>query len=272
MAAGGRVRRGPGCVRACATGCARQSPADARHHHRRPDRSADARPGGRRSRQRHRRCRAASRDDAGDRCRRRVRRLPDPRLVGHARALRRRPRPRRGEQGAASALCGARHHDRPRCVGRPSRPGAGVAARDRQRDALRAHAVELRPKDRGDRTGLERHARNGVGSGGRQALETLRRLDVDFVKITDSTLTPELFLYAVRKARAAGLKTSGHIPMALTVRQAVDAGISSIEHLDYAFKAGVKDEAAIAADFAAGRIDRAEANRASTRGSIARQR
>ena len=80
-----------------------------------------------------------------------------------------------------------------------------------------------------------------------------RRLDVDFVKITDSTLRPELFLYAVRKARAAGLKASGHIPMALTVREAVDAGISSIEHLDYAFKAGVKDEAAIAADFAAGR-------------------
>jgi len=49
--------------------------------------------------------------------------------------------------------------------------------------------------------------------------------------------------------------------MALTVQQAVDAGISSIEHLDYAYKAGVKDEAAIAADFAAGRIDRAEASR-----------
>ena len=94
-----------------------------------------------------------------------------------------------------------------------------------------------------------------------RAIDTLKTLDVDFVKITDSTLKPELFLYAVSKARAAGLKTSGHIPMALTVRQAVDAGISSIEHLDYAFKAGVKDEAAIAADFAAGRIDRAEANR-----------
>jgi imidazolonepropionase-like amidohydrolase len=94
-----------------------------------------------------------------------------------------------------------------------------------------------------------------------RAMTTLGKLDVDFVKITDSTLTPGLFLYAVRKARAAGLKVSGHIPMALTVREAVDAGLSSIEHLDYAFKAGVKDEAAIAADFAAGRIDRAEANR-----------
>jgi imidazolonepropionase-like amidohydrolase len=93
------------------------------------------------------------------------------------------------------------------------------------------------------------------------ALERLRRDRVDFVKITDSTLTPPLFLYALSRAREAGLRTSGHIPMALTVAQAVDAGIRSLEHIDYAYKAGVKGEAAIAADFAAGRIDRAEANR-----------
>lgn len=94
------------------------------------------------------------------------------------------------------------------------------------------------------------------------ALIRLKERDkVDFVKITDSTLKPELFLYTLGKAKALGLRTSGHIPMALTVQQAVDAGISSIEHLDYAYNAGAKDEAAIAADFAAGRIDRAEANR-----------
>ncbi len=92
------------------------------------------------------------------------------------------------------------------------------------------------------------------------AFKRLRDDRVDFVKITDSTLTPALFLEAVKGARANGLRASGHIPMALTVQQAVDAGISSIEHLDYAYKAGVKDEAAIAADFAAGRITRAEAN------------
>ena len=98
------------------------------------------------------------------------------------------------------------------------------------------------------------------------ALDREQRDQVDFVKITDSTLKPELFLYALRQAKQRGLRTSGHIPMALTVEQAVDAGISSIEHLDYAFKAGVKDEAAIAADFAAGRIDRAEANARLRRG------
>jgi imidazolonepropionase-like amidohydrolase len=93
------------------------------------------------------------------------------------------------------------------------------------------------------------------------AITKLEGLRVDFVKITDSTLDPQLFLYAVAQARAAGLKVSGHIPMALTVRQALDAGISSIEHIDYAFKAGAKDEAAIVGDFAAGRIIRAEADR-----------
>ncbi|MBO9696528.1 MAG: amidohydrolase family protein [Sphingopyxis sp.] len=94
------------------------------------------------------------------------------------------------------------------------------------------------------------------------ALDRLKTRDkVDFVKITDSTLKPELFLYALGRAKALGLRTSGHIPMALTTEQAVDAGISSIEHLDYAYNAGAKDKVAIAADFAAKRIDRAEANR-----------
>ncbi|MGX9720405.1 amidohydrolase family protein [Stenotrophomonas acidaminiphila] len=93
------------------------------------------------------------------------------------------------------------------------------------------------------------------------ALDREQRDQVDFVKITDSTLKPELFLYAVSEAKKRGLRTSGHIPMALTVGQAVDAGISSIEHLDYAFQAGIPDEARIAADFAAGRIDRTEASR-----------
>lgn len=91
-----------------------------------------------------------------------------------------------------------------------------------------------------------------------KAITRLQHDKVDFVKITDSTLKPELFLYSASAARKAGFKASGHIPMALTVEQAVDAGLASIEHLDYAFKAGSKDEAQIAADFGAGRIDAAD--------------
>jgi len=54
------------------------------------------------------------------------------------------------------------------------------------------------------------------------AIVRLKDLQVDFVKITDNTLDPQLFLYAVGRARAAGFKVSGHIPMALTVHQAVE--------------------------------------------------
>jgi hypothetical protein len=93
------------------------------------------------------------------------------------------------------------------------------------------------------------------------ALSRLMRDRVDFVKITDSTMDPNLFLYALTRVHGMGMRASGHIPLQLTVQQAVDSGISSIEHIDYAYQAGVKDEASIAADFAAGRIDRAEANR-----------
>ncbi|MBS0578788.1 MAG: amidohydrolase family protein [Proteobacteria bacterium] len=93
------------------------------------------------------------------------------------------------------------------------------------------------------------------------AITKLKGLKVDFVKITDSTLEPQLFLYAVAQARAAGFKVSGHIPLAITVEQALDAGLSSIEHIDYALKAGARNEAAIVADFAAGGITREEADR-----------
>jgi imidazolonepropionase-like amidohydrolase len=91
------------------------------------------------------------------------------------------------------------------------------------------------------------------------ALDKLQALKVDFVKITDNTLKPELFLYAVREATRRGLKTSGHIPAAVTVEQASTAGLTSIEHMSYVLRAGSPQEAQLAADVAAGRITPAEA-------------
>lgn len=91
------------------------------------------------------------------------------------------------------------------------------------------------------------------------ALDRLQGLKVDFVKITDNTLKPELFLYALRTAKARGMTTSAHIPAAITVDQASEAGLGSIEHMGYAMRMGSPQEAAIAADFAAGRLTGAEA-------------
>lgn len=92
------------------------------------------------------------------------------------------------------------------------------------------------------------------------ALDRLQAMKVDFVKITDNTLKPDIFLYAVKAAKARGLKTSAHTPYALTIEQAVEAGLSSVEHLDYLIKAGSPQEVAIGADYVAGKLSYGEAS------------
>lgn len=86
------------------------------------------------------------------------------------------------------------------------------------------------------------------------ALDKLQAEKVDFVKVTDNTIKPDVFLYAIHEATRRGLKTSAHIPAALTVEQAVDAGLTSVEHMGYALKAGSSEEAQIARGFAAGTL------------------
>lgn len=92
------------------------------------------------------------------------------------------------------------------------------------------------------------------------ALDRLQAIKVDFVKITDNTLKPEIFEYAVKAAKARGLKTSAHTPFALTIEQAARDGLSSVEHLDYLIKAGSPQEKAIAADYVAGKLTYGEAS------------
>jgi imidazolonepropionase-like amidohydrolase len=94
------------------------------------------------------------------------------------------------------------------------------------------------------------------------ALDRLQAMRVDFVKITDNTLTPEMYLVAVREATRRGLRTSAHVPMALTIEQVTSAGLTSIEHLDYLLKAGSAAETQVAADYVAGRLTYGEAAQA----------
>lgn len=86
------------------------------------------------------------------------------------------------------------------------------------------------------------------------ALDKLQAMKVDFVKITDNTLKPDIFLYAVKEAKRRGLRTSAHTPYALTIEQAADDGLSSIEHIDYLIKAGSPKEAEIGKAYAAGKM------------------
>ena len=94
------------------------------------------------------------------------------------------------------------------------------------------------------------------------ALDRLQAMKVDFVKITDNTLKPDTFLYALAAAKRRGLLTSAHTPYALTIEQAVDTGLNSIEHIDYLIKAGSPREKELGATYAAGKISYGDATNA----------
>jgi imidazolonepropionase-like amidohydrolase len=56
------------------------------------------------------------------------------------------------------------------------------------------------------------------------------------------------------------MKTSAHTPYALTIVQAADAGLSSVEHVDYLIKAGSPKEAEIGAEYVAGKLTYGQAS------------
>ncbi len=83
---------------------------------------------------------------------------------------------------------------------------------------------------------IEIDTRAGVDS----ALGALQAMGVDFVKLTDNTLHPDLFRYALGQINKLGLRSSAHIPLTVPVREAVALGLGSIEHLSYAVRAGAE--------------------------------
>ena len=63
-----------------------------------------------------------------------------------------------------------------------------------------------------------------------QALLDLKQLGVDFIKVHDHT-PREVFFALAEQAPKVGLSVAGHVPMAVKVEEAADAGMRSIEHL-----------------------------------------
>jgi len=70
------------------------------------------------------------------------------------------------------------------------------------------------------------------------AMDSLQKMKVDFIKITDNAMKPEIYMEAIREAKRRGLKISGHIPFVLPLEEVSAAGLSSVEHLSYFIKAG----------------------------------
>jgi imidazolonepropionase-like amidohydrolase len=93
----------------------------------------------------------------------------------------------------------------------------------------------------------------------RAALDTLQAMQVDFVKITENTLGPALYLFGLGEARRRGFAVSAHVPAALTLDQVSEAGLGSIEHMSYLLRGGSPREAELSAAVAAGRMPAADA-------------
>ena len=61
------------------------------------------------------------------------------------------------------------------------------------------------------------------------AVRDLKERGVDFIKVHDGT-PREAFFAIADEAPRLGLSFAGHVPAAVTVEEAADAGIKSIEH------------------------------------------
>ena len=65
---------------------------------------------------------------------------------------------------------------------------------------------------------------------GRAAVQLLKRRGVDLIKVHDHT-PPDAFFAIAEEARRQNLPLAGHVPVALTVEQVIEAGQRDIEHL-----------------------------------------
>lgn len=70
-----------------------------------------------------------------------------------------------------------------------------------------------------------------------KALDSLQLLEVDFVKLYDGSLTPEIFYGIIEEAEKRNMKTVGHMPMDANLLRAVDYGLDGTEHMYYLIKA-----------------------------------
>ena len=94
-----------------------------------------------------------------------------------------------------------------------------------------------------------------------KALDSLEKLDVDFVKITDNSLSPELFLSATTKAKARGWSVSGHVHPGITLEEISRAGLTTIEHQGYLLRAATPEEKRIRDEKISKKLTPEEANK-----------
>lgn len=69
------------------------------------------------------------------------------------------------------------------------------------------------------------------------ALDSLEKLEVDYVKMYDGNLSAENYYGIIEAAEKRGLKTTGHMPMSADFMKAISLGLDGAEHMYYPLKA-----------------------------------
>lgn len=69
------------------------------------------------------------------------------------------------------------------------------------------------------------------------ALDSLEKLDVDYVKTYDGNLSAENYYNIIEETENRGLKVTGHMPMSADFMKAISLGLDGAEHMYYPLKA-----------------------------------
>lgn len=80
------------------------------------------------------------------------------------------------------------------------------------------------------------------------AIDSLEQMNVDFIKLYDSRVTKEAYIWILEEAERRGIRTSGHMPFTVMLEDAVTAGLGSVEHLYYILKGASTEEQKVTED------------------------
>ena len=86
-----------------------------------------------------------------------------------------------------------------------------------------------------------------------KAVDSLINLGSDFVKLYDSRISRDAYIWILEEAKRRGVKTSGHMPFSVMLNEAVEAGLGSVEHLYYVLKGTSTEEQEVTNDVIAGK-------------------
>jgi imidazolonepropionase-like amidohydrolase len=70
-----------------------------------------------------------------------------------------------------------------------------------------------------------------------RALDSLQKLNVDFVKVYDSKISREAYLELITQVHQRGMKITGHMPFTVKLTEGVERGMDGSEHMFNVYKA-----------------------------------